>query len=743
MHHKERYGQVRPCQACIPMKKLLPLLLLLLTASVAMAYQATIFGFVKEANGTAVPNVTVLVKIVVNNAQIQSQTVLTQSNGKYLAVFTIDDNIQEAHAIIEVQDCNNIELSKTVGFSKVNPHADAHFTWCASVGCELEVSIEKIQNNNGVYVLKAYASGGTPPYIYTWSSGQTSQIIEISPNHKDYCVTVTDQNGCTGKACYVLVNQEDCGVEIEKVALDNAGTKIKLVASTKGKAPFTYSWSTGETTPSIVPTMSGTYCVTITSADGCTAQDCITVEIKGNTDCGVEIVAHLQPNGGYKLEALPKGVAPFTYKWNTGSMDKTILVEKPGEYCVVVTDANGCIAKICYVWKDTKDCGVEIKVIYDGDKAKLTAIAKGTAPFTYHWNNGATTESIVVEKPGEYCVNITDANGCESKACVTVKFANTPDCGVKILILKTLDPSIVKLAAVTSGPGTFAYKWSNGATTQTILVEVPGEYCVVVTNAAGCEAKACVKLEKNTPKDCATEIVKLPSVSVKTMKLKAIPKGVAPFTYKWNTGATTQIIEIEKPGEYCVVVTDANGCEAKACILIKGKDEGPKDCAVHIKLKSHDVAGVFSLFAVTKGVPPFSFAWSTGEVSQSIEVKEPGLYCVTVTNDEGCKAVTCIEIEKDGFTGPGQTDTGFKILDTYPMPAQYEVNYKVSMPYSGSLNFEVVNMNGELVQTAGFDYLEAGEHHLQLPIQNLSTGVFFVRLKTDTEQVLSKVIKTQ
>ncbi|MCF8239650.1 MAG: T9SS type A sorting domain-containing protein [Saprospiraceae bacterium] len=724
------------------MKKLLPLLCLLLTASMAMAYQATIFGFVKEANGTAVPYVPVLVKIIVNNAQIQSQTVLTQSNGKYLAVFTIDDNIQEAHAIIEVADCNNIELSKTVGFSKNNPNADAHFIWCASVGCELEVGIEKIQNNNGAYVLKAHASGGTPPYVYLWSSGQTSQIIEISPNHKDYCVIVTDQNGCTGKACYELVNQEDCAVEIEKVNLDNAGTKIKLVASTKGNAPFTYLWSTGETTLSIIPPHSGTYCVTITSVDGCTAQDCIAVEIKSNTDCGVEIKVHQWSNGGLQLEAIPKGVAPFTYKWNTGSTDKTIVVEKPGEYCVIVTDANGCEAKICYVWKETKDCGVEIHVVYDGGKAKLTANAKGAAPFTYHWSNGATTQTIVVEKPGEYCVNIIDANGCESKACVNVKFPNTSDCGVKILIIKTLDPSIVKLAAITSGPGNFTYKWSNGATTMSILVEIPGEYCVVVTNGAGCEAKACVHLKKDNPKDCGVEIVKQPAVSVDKMILKALPKGMAPFTYLWNTGETTQSIAIEKPGEYCVVVIDANGCEAKSCILIKGKDEGPKDCAVYIKLKYHDVAGFFSLFAVTKGVPPFSFAWSTGATSQSIEVKEPGLYCVTVTNDEGCEAVTCIEIEKDGFTGPGQNDTGFKVMETYPQPAQYEVNYKVSMPFGGSLNFEVVNMNGELVQTAGFDYLEAGEHHLQLPIQDLSAGVFFVRIKTDTEQVLSKLIKT-
>lgn len=728
-----------------PMKKLLPLLLLLLTATVGMAYQATIFGYVKESNGTAVPNVSVLVKIVSNNAQIASQTVLTQSNGKYIATFTIDDNIQEAKAIIELQDCNNIELSKTVGFSKSNPYADAHFTWCASVGCELEVAIEKILNNNGVYVLKAIASGGTPPYIYAWSSGQSSQIIEISPNHKDYCVIVTDQNGCTGKACIVLDNQEDCSVEIEKVALNNAGTKFTLKAVTKGKAPFTYLWSTGSHDASITVTESGTYCVTITAADGCTAQDCITLEVKGNGDCGVEIKVTKLQNGGQQLEAIAKGTAPFTYKWNTGATTQTINVEKPGEYCVVIHDANGCESKACYTWNEGNgDCGVEIQVVYDGGKAKLTANAKGTAPFTYHWSNGANTQTIVVEKPGEYCVNITDANGCESKACVTVKFSNIPDCTVKILVIKTLDPSIVKLVALTSSPGNFQYKWSNGATTPTILVEIPGEYCVVIYNNAGCEAKACIKLpENNGPKDCAVEIVKVPTSNGKNTILKAVAKGVAPFTYKWNTGATTQSIEIEKPGEYCVNITDANGCESKACIIIKDKEDGPKDCAVHIKLKPHNVSGAFSLFAVTKGVQPFQFKWSTGEITQNIEVKEPGLYCVTVTNDEGCEATACIEIDKDGINGPGQTETGFKILETYPQPAMGEVNYKVSMANSGSLTFDIINMSGGLVKTFGFDYLEAGEHQLQLPIYDLSTGVFFIRIKTDTEQVLSKVIKTQ
>ena len=676
MHHEIMQGSVQILSISMPMKKLLPLFLFLLTASMAFAYQATIFGYVKEANGTAVPNVPVLVKIVSNNGLLQSQTVLTQGNGKYIAVFTLDDAILEAKAIIEVQDCNNIELSKTVGFSKNNPNADAHFTWCAS-GCELEVKIEKIVNNSGSSVLKAVVMGGTAPFTYTWSSGQNSQSIEISPNHKYYCVTVTDQNGCTGKACVVLENQDDCAVEIEKVALDNAGTKFTLKAVTKGSGPFTYKWSNGADGPTIMVTESGTYCVTITSADGCTAQDCITVEIKGNSDCGVEIVKvpANTPNGQFTLKAIAKGVAPFTYNWNTG----------------------------------------------------------------------ATTPTIVMEKPGEYCVNITDANGCESKACVQVKFSNTLDCQVKILVLPTKDPGIVKLVALANPSGNVKYAWSNGANTPFILVEIPGEYCVNVTNAAGCEAKACVKLPEAPNKDCGVEIAKLPASTPNgKFSLKAIAKGVAPFTYKWNTGATTQIIEIEKPGEYCVVVTDANGCEAKACLVIKGKDEGPKDCAVHIKLKPLSNTGDgFALYAVAKGTPPFKFIWSTGETGQQITVVESGLYCVTVTNDAGCEAVTCLEIDKDGFTGSDPNETGFKIINSYPVPSTTEINYVVQMPSESSLMIEVVNLKGELVRQVFYDLLDQGQHLLQVPIHDLATGIYVVRLITPTEVITTKLIRKE
>ena len=59
------------------------------------------------------------------------------------------------------------------------------------------------------------------------------------------------------------------------------------------------------------------------------------------------------------------------------------------------------------------------------------------------------------------------------------------------------------------------------------------------------------------------------------------------------------------------------------------------------------------------------------------------------------------------------------------------------------MTFDIIIMNGALVQSVGFDYLEAGEHKVQLPVQDLSPGVFFVRMKTETEQVLSKVIKAQ
>ena len=721
--------------------RFLLLLLMVLCGNLAMAYQVTIFGYVKKSDNTPVTNVSVLVQIQVGNIITQSKTVLTQSNGKYLAQFDIDENVQEVKSLISLLDCNNVELKQSVGLSKSHPQGERHFVYCKA-GCELAVDLIQTTNNNGEINLKAIVNNGKAPFSYVWSNGSHDQ--SITPDKEGtYCVTVTDHDGCTGKECINVGQNGDCGVEIHLIPLDNAGKKFKLHAITKGDGPFSYLWNNGSSDQYLVVEESGTYCVTITSSNGCTATTCIEVNIKGDPDC-IASITIVYDGGKAKLTANGKGKEPFSYNWSNGSNEQFIVVEKPGEYCVTITDANGCVAKTCVKIHFDKPCGVSIKAFYEGGKAKLTAFPTGVAPFKFIWSNGSNDQSILVEKPGEYCVVIVDATGCEAKFCYTVKFDKPHDCSVKIQVIPSNTPNgPIKLVAIPQGKGPFTFKWNTGSTDPSIIIEKDGEYCVVIVDELGCEAKACVKIPGEGPHNCAVDIAKQPS-NTGGIILKAISNGVAPFQFLWNTGETTQSITVPGPGEYCVKIIDSHGCIASACIVIKEPCGENKDCFVHIKLQYSKTSDAYTLTAVSKGVAPFTYKWSTGSADEAISVNEPGFYCVTITDHKGCHAVSCVEIENDTeVTGGNPTGKEIEVLKSYPVPSVSEINYLIKLTSESSLSFRILNTQGALMQDFWFASLAEGEHLINLPVGNIAPGIYYVQIKSENETIMTKLVKVQ
>jgi hypothetical protein len=166
---------------------------------------------------------------------------------------------------------------------------------------------------------------------------------------------------------------------------------------------------------------------------------------------------------------------------------------------VKVVDANGCVASACIVITDAK-CSVTINAKRDtaNGVVYLSAEAKGTAPFMYLWNTGETTQVIKVEKEGEYCVKVIDADSCEAKACFTLKTGTHDNCEVIIEHQRSNTNVGVVLIAKARGNGPIKYKWSTGEQTQEIRVVDPGRYCVEILTADGCTASACVKWDGRT-----------------------------------------------------------------------------------------------------------------------------------------------------------------------------------------------------------------------------------------------------
>ena len=194
--------------------------------------------------------------------------------------------------------------------------------------------------------------------------------------------------------------------------------------------------------------------------------------------------------GNWIAYADPWGFGDFTYEWSNGETTQQVELESPNEFmCVTVTSSFGCEATAC-VDSLMQLCDVYINVSYENDIAILTAsVWSYDDPISLDWSTGETGYEIVVDESGTYCVVLTTPT-CVFTACAEVWLWNWDSCGVTISY--SVDPIPVEYTANPWGTAPFAYLWSNGDTTQTVIVDFGDpDLCVTVTDATGCVAVAC------------------------------------------------------------------------------------------------------------------------------------------------------------------------------------------------------------------------------------------------------------
>ena len=206
--------------------------------------------------------------------------------------------------------------------------------------------------------LMANATGGISPYSYVWSNGSTNANINNLPAGT-YTVTVSDNDGNTATASNTVTQPTELTASVAGSTIDdgfgtifdetiscNGFTDGGLTASpTGGTGPYTYTWSIGATTSSIVGIGAGTYTVTVTDANGCTttAQGTVTepdaLMANANTD---QNVTDFNGFDGEISSTPTGGTQPYNYVWSNGGTTASQTFLQAGTYTVTVTDANGC-----------------------------------------------------------------------------------------------------------------------------------------------------------------------------------------------------------------------------------------------------------------------------------------------------------------------------------------------------------------------------------------------------------------
>jgi hypothetical protein len=186
-----------------------------------------------------------------------------------------------------------------------------------------------------------------------------------------------------------------------------------------GQAPFTYLWSNGATTKTLLPSTEGYYSAQVMDATGCVVTTGAYWYKSGACAAQINIFQDSSLNGApiAWLQAYPAPVAPisdWTYNWSTGESSVGIGAAQAGNYCVTITNRfTGCSASSCVFVQPNRFCRANVAATrIDAFNQTLNAtIVPGTA-VSYQWSTGSTVSNINVTAPGYYDVTITNDVGC-------------------------------------------------------------------------------------------------------------------------------------------------------------------------------------------------------------------------------------------------------------------------------------------------------------------------------------------
>jgi hypothetical protein len=451
---------------------------------------------------------------------------------------------------------------------------------------------------------QALLDATTAGAFYLWSTGAGSPSISVGPGN--YIVQVT-VDGCPGIDDITVNAFPGASVDLGNDTTLCPGQELLLDATQAGAS---HIWQDGSSAPTFLANAAGTYSVDLTDANGCEANDAITVQFA--TPQAIDLGNDTTLCFGSAL-TLDASVPGGSYTWSTGATTSSIAAATAGNYSVVVQQGNCSTNDAITVQVSA------LPVVALGNDLTLCPgetllLDAGNAGSEFLWNTGSTAQTLLVDQPGTFSVTVTNAADCAVTDAITVNYA-TPG-AVNLGPDATLcQGEQVVLDATIAGA---TYLWSTGATTPTISVGTTGTYSVEVFQGS-CSVTDAILVQVNPVPVfdlgndqvlCAGESTVLDATS-------------AGSTYLWSTGATTPTITVSTTGTYSVTAT-LNGCTITDDVVVTvlstaAVNLGPDAtlCQGEQRVLDATIAGA-------------TYLWSTGATTPTISVGTTGTYSVEV-----------------------------------------------------------------------------------------------------------------
>jgi len=310
---------------------------------------------------------------------------------------------------------------------------------------------------------------------------------------------------CSSLSTTTIIVQEPINIAfngINETCPGDRNGRIDLSVS-GGTAPYTYLWADSSSTSAITQLSAGTYGITITDANGCSASSSIPIANDSNLSAqvGTQSLACFGDNSGVILIEATGGVEPYTYLWNGQPNNNRLANLVAGTYTIEVRDSFGCsvVKNTNLTQPDLLTVGITNTGFTCQTNGTATAVVTGgTGVYSYQWNDAlnSSTASISNLAPGTYQVFVTDSNGCTAIANTTILEESITNCQISVVnAITSINGTQGHLQAEAAGGTSYQYIWSNGSTERSINNLSSGEYSLTVTDEFGCSCADTVKLK--------------------------------------------------------------------------------------------------------------------------------------------------------------------------------------------------------------------------------------------------------
>ncbi|HTA60939.1 MAG TPA: SprB repeat-containing protein, partial [Bacteroidia bacterium] len=513
---------------------------------------------------------------------------------------------------------------------------------CNSTTIQTTLAVQNTNCSNALGSATVTATGGTSPYTITWNTTpvQTGTTAINLPSGT-YLASISD-NGCPTQTKVDTVVVAFTGFQTQintsNVLCNGLSTGAATITASNGASPYTYQWQTGQTTSSVSGLAAGTYTVKVADATACANIFSVVITQPPAIAANFSLLKICNSDTATIKVNATGGYTPYTYLWNTNATANQIHGATVGIYSVTITDSAHCTKAATYTYTHPAPIAASFTattIKCNGDTTNIKVIATGGySPYTYLWNTTATTNQIYGATAGVYTVTISDSVHCTNVATYTLTQPLPIGASFTSTKIKCMGDTTSIKAIATGGYSPYTYLWNTSATTNQIHGVTAGIYTIAITDSAHCTGVGFDTLTQPTAIVANFSLQKICNSDTATLKVN-VTGGISPYTYLWNTNATTNQIHGITVGSYSITITDSAHCTNIATYTFTLP--APLTASIistNIKCNG-DTASV--KVNAAGGTSPYTYLWNTNATTNQIHGVSAGVYSVTISDSVQCK----------------------------------------------------------------------------------------------------------